>query len=110
MPSDGRVLKDAARAGGRRGGQRQALRRSGAGPRRGGRAQELVATVTGLADQLYVADPDDGLARSVEPEIRIAIHAAATGAGFRFAAVDLKGMQSGAFTLTLLNHRGQRRA
>lgn len=54
--------------------------------------------------------PAEDLARSVEPEIRIAIHAAATGAGFRFAAVDLKGMQSGAFTLTLLNHRGQRRA
>lgn len=36
-------------------------------------AQELVATVTGLADQLYVADPDDGLARSVEPVLRAAV-------------------------------------
>lgn len=54
--------------------------------------------------------PSDALARSVEPEVRTAIHRAATGAGFRFAAVDLKGMQSGAFTLTLLDQRGVPRA
>lgn len=54
--------------------------------------------------------PADDLARSVEPEVRTAIHRATTGAGFRFAAVDLKGMQSGAFTLTLLDQRGVPRA
>lgn len=54
--------------------------------------------------------PADDLARSVEPAIRTAIQGAATGAGFRFAAVDLKGMQSGAFTLQLLNRRGTARA
>ncbi len=48
--------------------------------------------------------------RAVEPSVREALHRAATEAGFRFATVDLKGMQSGAFTLTLLDQRGIPRA
>lgn len=46
------------------------------------------------------------LARSVETEIRTEIHRIAREAGFRFAAVDLRGIQSGAFTLSILNAKG----
>jgi uncharacterized protein len=46
--------------------------------------------------------PPDDLVRAVTDPLRRAVHAAVTGAGFRFAAVDLAGIQSGAFTLPLL--------
>ncbi|UFU04965.1 asparagine synthase-related protein [Ruania halotolerans] len=45
------------------------------------------------------------LARSVQPELRRELHALATAAGFQFAAVDLRGIQSGAFSLTLIGAR-----
>jgi uncharacterized protein len=34
----------------------------------------------------------------VTDPLRARVHAAVTGAGFRFAAVDVAGVQSGAFT------------
>lgn len=46
--------------------------------------------------------PAGELARAVSAPAREQIHAAMTAAGFRFAAVDLAGIQSGAFTLSLL--------
>ncbi|MDT5035714.1 MAG: pyridinium-3,5-biscarboxylic acid mononucleotide sulfurtransferase [Micromonosporaceae bacterium] len=46
--------------------------------------------------------PPDDLVRAVTDPLRGAVHAAVTGAGFRFAAVDLAGIQSGAFTLPLV--------
>jgi pyridinium-3,5-biscarboxylic acid mononucleotide sulfurtransferase len=42
------------------------------------------------------------LVRAVTDPLRGAVHAAVTDAGFRFAAVDLAGAQSGAFTLPLV--------
>jgi len=49
--------------------------------------------------------PDD-LQRAVRDPLRTAIRAAALAAGFRFAAVDLAGVQSGAFTLPLVQVTG----
>jgi uncharacterized protein len=46
--------------------------------------------------------PAGQLARAVSAPARQQIHAALTAAGFRFVAVDLAGIQSGAFTLSLL--------
>jgi pyridinium-3,5-biscarboxylic acid mononucleotide sulfurtransferase len=46
--------------------------------------------------------PADDLVRAVIEPLRTAVHAAVTGAGFRFVAVDLAGIQSGAFTLPLV--------
>jgi uncharacterized protein len=46
--------------------------------------------------------PPDDLVRAVTDPLRRAVHAAVTGAGFRFAAVDVAGIQSGAFTLPLV--------
>jgi uncharacterized protein len=45
--------------------------------------------------------PDD-LVRAVSPGLREQVRAAVVAAGFRFATVDLTGIQSGAFTLPLL--------
>lgn len=45
--------------------------------------------------------PDD-LPRAATEPTRSAIHSLVTGAGFRFAALDLAGIQSGAFTMSLL--------
>jgi pyridinium-3,5-biscarboxylic acid mononucleotide sulfurtransferase len=45
--------------------------------------------------------PDD-LLRAVRDPLRSEVRAAAISAGFRFAAVDLAGVQSGAFTLPLV--------
>ena len=44
----------------------------------------------------------DDLIRAVTDPLRGAVHAAVTGAGFRFVAVDLAGVQSGAFTMPLV--------
>jgi pyridinium-3,5-biscarboxylic acid mononucleotide sulfurtransferase len=44
----------------------------------------------------------DDLVRAVADPMRRAVHAAVLDAGFRFAAVDLAGVQSGAFTLPLV--------
>lgn len=46
--------------------------------------------------------PAEDLVRAVSDPLRDAVRKAASDAGFRFAAVDLAGMQSGAFTLNLL--------
>lgn len=46
--------------------------------------------------------PASELVRAVCAPAREQIHAAVTAAGFRFAAVDLAGIQSGAFTMSLL--------
>ena len=47
--------------------------------------------------------PPQELARAVVDPLRTKMLAAVRGAGFRFVAVDLGGIQSGAFTLPLLN-------
>jgi pyridinium-3,5-biscarboxylic acid mononucleotide sulfurtransferase len=49
--------------------------------------------------------PED-LPRAVAPELRGALVDAVRAAGFRFVAVDLAGIQSGAFTLPLVAVRG----
>jgi uncharacterized protein len=49
--------------------------------------------------------PAGDLARAVAEPLRGAVHAAVTGAGFRFVTVDLAGIQSGAFTLPLVRAR-----
>jgi pyridinium-3,5-biscarboxylic acid mononucleotide sulfurtransferase len=46
--------------------------------------------------------PAGDLVRAVSEPLRGAVHAAVTGAGFRFVTVDLAGIQSGAFTLPLV--------
>jgi uncharacterized protein len=46
--------------------------------------------------------PVDALTRAVTEPLRQAVQAAVTQAGFRYAAVDLAGIQSGAFTLPLV--------
>src|SRR6201987_6488401 len=46
--------------------------------------------------------PAGELMRAVSPPAREQIHAAITAAGFLFVAVDLAGIQSGAFTMSLL--------
>lgn len=46
--------------------------------------------------------PAADLARAAAGEVREQIHAAVRGAGFRFVALDLGGIQSGAFTLPLV--------
>ena len=46
--------------------------------------------------------PEVELARAVTPEVRCAIVAAGRAAGFTFVALDLAGIQSGAFTLPLV--------
>ncbi|WP_328475044.1 ATP-dependent sacrificial sulfur transferase LarE [Actinoplanes sp. NBC_00393] len=46
--------------------------------------------------------PADDLVRAVSEPLRTAVHEAVVAAGFRFAAVDLAGIQSGAFTLPLV--------
>jgi pyridinium-3,5-biscarboxylic acid mononucleotide sulfurtransferase len=46
--------------------------------------------------------PAGELGRAVSAPVREQIHAAVTAAGFRFVAVDLLGIQSGAFTMSLL--------
>ena len=50
--------------------------------------------------------PEADLARAMEPAMRSAVHGVGTAAGFQFVAVDVMGIQSGAFTLPLVrvNH------
>jgi uncharacterized protein len=50
--------------------------------------------------------PSDDLVRAVSDPLRAAVHAAVLAAGFRFAAVDVAGIQSGAFTLPLVQAAG----
>ncbi|MGV8978591.1 MAG: ATP-binding protein [Cellulomonas sp.] len=47
------------------------------------------------------------LQRAVSPGLREAVQRAAADAGFRFAAIDLAGIQSGAFTLPLVDVSGR---
>lgn len=54
----------------------------------------------GEVARVELADVD--LARALEPDTRAALHAAGVAAGFRFVAVDVMGIQSGAFTLPLV--------
>jgi uncharacterized protein len=46
--------------------------------------------------------PVDDLVRAMTAPLRDQIHTEVAGAGFRFAAVDVRGIQSGAFTLPLV--------
>jgi uncharacterized protein len=50
--------------------------------------------------------PPGDVERACAAEVRAGLHAAVTGAGYRFVAVDLAGIQSGAFTLPLLARGG----
>ena len=54
-------------------------------------------------DVARVELPPDDLVRAVVDPLRTHVLAAVRGAGFRFVTVDLGGIQSGAFTLQLLN-------
>ncbi|WP_308208406.1 ATP-dependent sacrificial sulfur transferase LarE [Paractinoplanes aksuensis] len=47
--------------------------------------------------------PADELVRAVSEPLRERVHAAVTGAGFRFVTLDLAGIQSGAFTGAYVN-------
>jgi uncharacterized protein len=53
-------------------------------------------------DVARVELPAEELVRAVSAPAREQIHGAITAAGFRFAAIDLAGIQSGAFTMSLL--------
>jgi pyridinium-3,5-biscarboxylic acid mononucleotide sulfurtransferase len=53
-------------------------------------------------DVARVELPGDELVRAVDPQMRERVGAAVRAAGFRFVAVDLAGLQSGAFTLPLV--------
>lgn len=53
-------------------------------------------------DVARVELPEADLARAMEPRVRAAVHAAGAAAGFAFIAVDVAGIQSGAFTLPLV--------
>jgi pyridinium-3,5-biscarboxylic acid mononucleotide sulfurtransferase len=53
-------------------------------------------------DVARVELPPADLARAVAPEVRKAVLAAVRAAGFTFVALDLAGIQSGAFTLPLV--------
>jgi uncharacterized protein len=53
-------------------------------------------------DVARVELPAEDIARATAPELRDRVHAAVLEAGFRFVAVDLAGIQSGAFTLPLV--------
>lgn len=57
-------------------------------------------------DVARVELPADDLVRAVGPALRESVHRAVTGAGFRFVAVDVAGIQSGAFTLPLVARHG----
>ena len=48
--------------------------------------------------------PPADLVRAVSDPLRARVHEAVLAAGFRFAAVDVAGVQSGAFTLPLVQH------
>jgi uncharacterized protein len=50
--------------------------------------------------------PTDALARAVSPAVREDLLASVRSAGFRFVALDVAGIQSGAFTLPLVPPRG----
>jgi uncharacterized protein len=51
--------------------------------------------------------PATDLVRAVTDPLRTAVHLAILDAGFRFAAVDVAGVQSGAFTLPLVQVAGE---
>lgn len=57
-------------------------------------------------DVARVELPQDDLVRAVSPEVRREVLRVVTDAGFRFVALDLAGIQSGAFTLPLVTRRG----
>ncbi|MDR7330133.1 ATP-dependent sacrificial sulfur transferase LarE [Corynebacterium guangdongense] len=51
--------------------------------------------------------PVEEMARAMEPEIAARILESALAAGFTYATIDLKGIQSGAMTLAALNAKGK---
>lgn len=53
-------------------------------------------------DVARIEFPADDLVRAVSTGMRERVHAAVTGAGFRFVTLDVAGIQSGAFTLPLV--------
>jgi pyridinium-3,5-biscarboxylic acid mononucleotide sulfurtransferase len=53
-------------------------------------------------DVARIEVPASEIVRAVSEPVRGQIHAAITAAGFRFVAIDLLGIQSGAFTMSLL--------
>jgi uncharacterized protein len=57
-------------------------------------------------DVARVELPPDDLMRAVAEPVRGQLHRVVTAAGFRFVAVDLAGIQSGAFTLPLVAING----
>ncbi|HKX68702.1 MAG TPA: hypothetical protein VJN29_15910 [Intrasporangium sp.] len=59
-------------------------------------------TVRHRGEVARVELPDLELGRAMEPEVRAATHAVGVEAGSRFVAVDVAGIQSGAFTLPLV--------
>jgi pyridinium-3,5-biscarboxylic acid mononucleotide sulfurtransferase len=63
------------------------------------------ARVRHHGDVARVELPAEDLARAVSEPLRGQVREAVVGAGFRFAALDLGGMQSGVFTLTALGRR-----
>ncbi|NMB23573.1 MAG: ATP-binding protein, partial [Corynebacterium sp.] len=48
----------------------------------------------------------DELPRATAPDVARQIQASASAAGFGYAVVDLRGIQSGAMTLSILNAKG----
>ncbi|MDO5663091.1 MAG: ATP-dependent sacrificial sulfur transferase LarE [Brachybacterium sp.] len=54
--------------------------------------------------------PGEDLARLTDPRVREPVLRAGKDAGFRHVTLDLAGLQSGAFTLQILNARGSLRA
>ena len=63
------------------------------------------ARVRHHGDVARVELPAEDLVRAVSEPLRAQVREAVVGAGFRFAALDLGGMQSGVFTLTALGQR-----
>jgi uncharacterized protein len=59
-------------------------------------------------DVARIEVPIDDLPRLVGEPMRSAVHQAVISAGFRFAALDLAGLQSGAFTLAFADRAGER--
>jgi uncharacterized protein len=86
-------------------------------PEKLGQIEQSEADLRGLGfDQLRVRHhgdiarielPEHELVRAVSEPLRSAILAAVQRAGFRFAVVDLAGIQSGGFTLTLLSQANE---
>lgn len=51
--------------------------------------------------------PRDEMARALQPEVADKIHSSASAQGFKFATIDVRGIQSGAMTLSALHAKGK---